>query len=651
MKKLYFCILLSLICLSFITIQNNDRKNNASSNISESKMSIGWNTLLIPDTEKFYGVYFKTENLGGIFTGHQPFKRTTNGGVNWGYGVVPNLFDPYPGIPKMNGNRDMIVASYHVNTPNCDIYLYKTTDFGMSWSIAYSNGGWSTTGDLIRLWGCYKQVFYMDAPVLPSPANFRNTNGGEGGWTWLTAASGYIIPDAISYTNIDLIYGIFNNVGIGSCIISASQTFTILKNGVFHKICVVDSNNILATSNLKLYRSTNAGVTWDTTSFPARLNSISFPDQNTGYMTGSNGKIFKSTNKGANWISQYTPTTDSLVDCCFLNSQTGYIIGYNGTLLKTTDGGGSPVSTISGSVRYSDNNQPVTGGTVKAFKLDKITSDIIILDTAIIQSDGSYTLPNVPQDSVDIGVFPNSTPPCDYVVTYYPSTIYWERATVLYPTGNLTNINIGATRMSASTNSNSINGKVMRLTDNPVGNLKDAVLYAKNGNTFVRCGVSDANGVYHLASLPIGNLKILATRLGFSRDSVSVNVTSSSNIDSINFYLNRMNVGIRQINSVVPSEFKLFRNYPNPFNPSTNIKYQIAKNSFVSLKVYDLLGREIATLVDEYQKAGTYETQFSINSITNNQQSSGIYFYKLTAVDPLGRTGDFTETKKMVLLK
>ncbi|MCX6165177.1 MAG: hypothetical protein NTU73_10035, partial [Ignavibacteriae bacterium] len=158
--------------------------------------------------------------------------------------------------------------------------------------------------------------------------------------------------------------------------------------------------------------------------------------------------------------------------------------------------------TVSGNARYSDNNQPVTSGTIKAFKLDKNTANIIVFDTAVIQSNGSYTLPNVPQDSVDIGVFPNSTPPNDYVITYYPSTIYWEHATTLYPTGNLTNINIGAIRMSSSTNSNSVNGKVMRLNDNPLGNLKDAVLYAKNGNTFVRCAVSDGNGIYHLQSLP-----------------------------------------------------------------------------------------------------------------------------------------------------
>ena len=97
-------------------------------------------------------------------------------------------------------------------------------------------------------------------------------------------------------------------------------------------------------------------------------------------------------------------------------------------------------------------------------------------------------------------------------------------------------------------------------------------------------------------------------------------------------------------NDIYAASYNLTQNYPNPFNPSTNIKYQISKNSFVTLKVYDILGKEVATLVNENLQAGTYETQFSINSITNNRTPSGIYFYKLSA-------GYFSEIKKMILIK
>ena len=87
------------------------------------------------------------------------------------------------------------------------------------------------------------------------------------------------------------------------------------------------------------------------------------------------------------------------------------------------------------------------------------------------------------------------------------------------------------------------------------------------------------------------------------------------------------------------SNFELSQNYPNPFNLSTTISYQIPGREFVSLKVYDILGREIATLVNEEKPAGSYEMQFTGNGLT-----SGIYFYKLKA-------GNYSETKKMILIR
>ncbi|MBM4176729.1 MAG: DUF5060 domain-containing protein [Ignavibacteria bacterium] len=103
------------------------------------------------------------------------------------------------------------------------------------------------------------------------------------------------------------------------------------------------------------------------------------------------------------------------------------------------------------------------------------------------------------------------------------------------------------------------------------------------------------------------------------------------------------------------SDFKLYQNYPNPFNPETVIRYQLMVNGHVSLKVYDILGREVATLVDEIKEAGSYNSQFSImpgdrqvlNQAwrqTSSQFSSGVYFYQL-------RAGSYVETKKMIVLK
>ena len=91
----------------------------------------------------------------------------------------------------------------------------------------------------------------------------------------------------------------------------------------------------------------------------------------------------------------------------------------------------------------------------------------------------------------------------------------------------------------------------------------------------------------------------------------------------------------------VPDKFELSQNYPNPFNPSTVIRYSLSENSFVTLKVYDVIGNEVATLVSEKQNSGTYNYQFSN---VNYQLSSGVYFYKITA-------GNFSAVRRMLLIK
>ncbi len=90
---------------------------------------------------------------------------------------------------------------------------------------------------------------------------------------------------------------------------------------------------------------------------------------------------------------------------------------------------------------------------------------------------------------------------------------------------------------------------------------------------------------------------------------------------------------------ISPDRFYLYQNYPQPFNPTTIIKYQIPQSSFVSLKVFDVLGKEVAILINEEKSAGTYEVEFN-----GSELSSGIYFYTL-------KTGEFSDTKKMLLIK
>jgi photosystem II stability/assembly factor-like uncharacterized protein len=103
-------------------------------------------------------------------------------------------------------------------------------------------------------------------------------------------------------------------------------------------------------------------------------------------------------------------------------------------------------------------------------------------------------------------------------------------------------------------------------------------------------------------------------------------------------------VAINKPENSTPLNYMLAQNYPNPFNPSTVISWQLKKSSFVTLKIYNILGKEVATLVNEYQKTGKHSITFDTQQLSEGNFTSGIYFYRMQA-------GEVIETKKLVLLK
>ncbi|MFO7524098.1 MAG: T9SS type A sorting domain-containing protein [Ignavibacteriaceae bacterium] len=135
---------------------------------------------------------------------------------------------------------------------------------------------------------------------------------------------------------------------------------------------------------------------------------------------------------------------------------------------------------------------------------------------------------------------------------------------------------------------------------------------------------------------------ILAYTLGEGTDAInSITIARENVIKARNAYLSNFGqfpVSVENDDFVI-NNFSLFQNYPNPFNPSTIIKYQIPDAGYVSLKVYDVLGSEVATLVNGYKNANSYEIEFNASGL-----ASGIYFYSLNA-------GAYYETKKMILTK
>ena len=112
-----------------------------------------------------------------------------------------------------------------------------------------------------------------------------------------------------------------------------------------------------------------------------------------------------------------------------------------------------------------------------------------------------------------------------------------------------------------------------------------------------------------------------------------------ANIFTEDEVLGKRNYKSIDLSNLIVTDYTLFQNYPNPFNPSTTIKFQIPNDGFVTLKVYDIIGNEVTTLINEQKPQGRYEVNFNASSL-----ASGVYIYKLQA-------GSFADTKKMLLLK
>ncbi len=130
----------------------------------------------------------------------------------------------------------------------------------------------------------------------------------------------------------------------------------------------------------------------------------------------------------------------------------------------------------------------------------------------------------------------------------------------------------------------------------------------------------------------------------WSIQAIDHSFSSSFFADEDSFIVNAIEIN-QHIDSH-PAKYRLYSNYPNPFNPLTTISYSIPASSYVILQIFDMQGREIQTLVNNHQTIGNYSVQFNAGSL-----ASGIYFYRLQATDYFSHSGKFLKTRKMLLLR
>jgi photosystem II stability/assembly factor-like uncharacterized protein len=386
----------------------------------------------------------------------------------------------------------------------------------------------------------------------------------------------------------------------------------------------IDANTgMIGGDSSIILKTTNGGTNWIIMPPPGTgnnyysgvfmqsANNIYLTQGFTGSVSGY-GEIIYSTNGGNSWTLQLLTQYD-MFSIAFINASTGFAVGNgsvsgNDSLYKTTNGiSWSPVSVPAiGLMTYVYFYNASTG-----FICSMTSSNI--LRTSNGGQNWSIVATNAGQNRVNqiLMVDANTCYGVSDSETFIKSTnggLNWTSQS--FGTG-LDGISIGFTSVSTGF---MVSGK-QSTQQYKISKTTNA------GSNWVQ--VMSGTGKMYWA-------------IGFINSSTGWIVGDKGSILKTT---NGGGVWVQNISKKIPDKYNLFQNYPNPFNPTTNIKYQITNNGFVTLKVFDINGKEISIVVNEKQTAGTYEATLDASAL-----SSGVYFYQL-------KTDDYMKTMKMVLLK
>jgi len=384
-------------------------------------------------------------------------------------------------------------------------------------------------------------------------------------------------------------------------------------------------------AGLKVHFTSNAGVNWTLISAPGssdRIETLFFVNSNTGWAGTFGGYVRKTTNGGYSWSQTAVVTNKNVLDIFFIDTNNGWLTGEDGLCKKTTDGGVNWYSATgffpeTGYSIYFINSQ--TGFAVGINNMAKSTNSGN--NWQVIQKNGFYLYA--------INFLNQQT---GWIVG---SKVYFGSASGLYimkttNSGNNWNVICSDT---ATYGFHTIPTDAKFINEN-TGYFVGRSAFAPPPSSAHGIMRKSTNGGVSWSSVPgfyndysVESLCFVNSQTGFA-----VGLHSGYGV----VYKTTNAIGINNIASEIPKSFSLSQNYPNPFNPETKIKFQIPAGSSVAqtfLSVFDILGKQVAVLVNQNLQPGTYEVNWNAADFP-----SGIYFYTL-------KSGDYTETRKMVLIK
>lgn len=444
----------------------------------------------------------------------------------------------------------------------------------------------------------------------------------------------------------------------------------------------VSGNNIFySVSAHGFYKSTNKGSSWETIStYMSSTWNLFYIDGSNVYAGGTSGLFFSNDN-GTTWVNKNIGAINTYVKTLIHNNNNIFTGSYFGVGLSSANTSGTTWNQIKycpDVISLFNDNGTLYAGVVLDGVLrsndngntwNKISNNIPNGTVYAVAANGSKIFAGTP----GYGVYYSSDNGTTWNAVNNGLTNNFIQALAI--NGNNIYAGSNSAGIFLSTNNGTdwtqtaLNNKniiTIKVYDNKIyaGTWGDGIYVSSNNGTSwtqINNGL-DTHLVY---SICFDNNNIYAT----IQESVFFSTNGGQNwfkansglpqiniwsIDVVGNYLfvgtGGMGIWKRPISELItnvqgeieiPSNYSLEQNYPNPFNPTTTIRYSIPKAGLVTLKVYDLQGKEVATLVNEFKQPGNYNSPFSLQ---NSRLASGIYFYKITS-------GKYSETKKMIILK
>jgi len=533
---------------------------------------------------------FINQNIGLYFVGFKLY-RTVDGGVNWTSTQFPTMYtvdisfcDSLNGILKGSS------------------LTYITADGGLTWNEANSPPEYTT-----------EALIYAPDLILAAGSNqsiYKSTDLGDS-WIQLLRLGG---GTSVEFISISIVNNSFFVSGYG-----------------------------------EIYKSSDSGESWYSKIQGTRekLYSISMVNRDFGITVGGNGTILNTHNGGATWEIKYSGTDKYLFSVVCIDTLDALASGENGLIIKTTDGGESWIPKNSGvsiSINHLEMLDQNIGMAIGYGTFLKTTDRGESWESQVISNMSFWVSEYMDSSNLFIGgSIPNSY---GYILRSQNAGVSWDtvyQALYKFPR-SMCRLGEQSLIVTAS------DGLIIKSTD--LGNSWTTLSSPRQYHGRVSF-IDSSNGllcfdegfIYRTTNggnswnieWPFYSLLRDIQMLNFE-DAVAVGFygtiisTITDHIVSVD-YSNIIDLNTSSVN------YLLLQNYPNPFNPTTKIRYSILQSSNVVLKVFDVLGREIATLVNEEKPAGEYEVQFNAATLP-----SGIYFYQLSA-------GEYRETKKMVLIR